>query len=72
MKKEKVLTFMESPDGVQLKAGKLKGNGRDVWHSDDHNTYWCGNWGKKSYRELYAECKTIIDDLIENHPDLKE
>lgn len=69
---KKVLTFKESPEGVQLHAGRLKGKGDDVWHSDDHVEYWCGSWHHRTYKELYNECLSILRDLENNHPDLLE
>lgn len=68
--KNKVLTFKESPEGIQLQAGKFKGVGESVWHSDDHKEYWCGSWHHRTAEELYQECRSIIVDLLENHPDL--
>lgn len=74
-KKTKILTFDESPEGVQLHAGILRGMGKrtsmnSVWHSGDHKIYWCGSWGDRTYKELYKECQSIIADLEKNHPDL--
>ncbi len=68
--KKKVLTFKESPEGIQLHAGKLKGIGDAVWHSGDHKVYWCGSWHERTAEELYRECRSIIADLLENHPNL--
>lgn len=70
MKNSKVLTFKESPAGVQLHAGKLKGVGRSVWHSDDHVTYWTGSMHTRTAEELYRECQTVMRDLLKNHPEL--
>lgn len=72
MKKKPVLTFDESPEGVQLHAGISKKTGRPIWHSDNHIDYWSGNWGNRNYRELYKECQTIMRDLLKNHPELAD
>ena len=58
----------------QLHAGKLKGTGEEVWHSELDNgvlTYWCGSWHRRTPEELYAECQTILADLLRNHPELQ-
>jgi hypothetical protein len=70
--KNKTLTFKESPAGIQLQAGKLRGTGDSVWHSNDHVTYWCGSWHDRTAEELYKECQTIMRDLLKNHPDLAD
>ncbi len=57
----------------QLHAGKLKGIGEAVWHKwDDEPTYFCGLWHRRTPKELFLECATIMADLMNNHPDLLE
>lgn len=72
MKKKKVLTYEESQSGVQLHAGKLKGVGHSVWHSDNHTDYWTGSMHNRTYKELYLECQTVMRDLLKNHPELAD
>ncbi len=71
-KTKKVLTFDESPEGVQLHAVKLKGYGDSVWHSGDHVNYWTGSLHNRTYKELYKECQTVMRDLLKNHPELAD
>jgi hypothetical protein len=63
----------DSPSpSVQLHAGRLKGSGAGVWHTNDKCVYWCGKWHNRTAAELHAECLTILADLEKNHPELKK
>lgn len=58
----------------QKHAGRLKGIGGAVWHTitalNGETRYWCGNWDRRTPVELFLECNSIIQDLLNNHPDL--
>jgi len=57
----------------QKHVGKLKGKGDSVWHSNmGSDTYWCGSTHKRTAKELYTECLSIMGDLLLLHPELKD
>jgi len=53
----------------QLHAGKRK-DGSYIWHCNEGTEYWCGDWSHRTPAELLSECRSIICDLIVNHPEL--
>lgn len=59
--------------GVQDHAGKLFGTttGKAVWHTDGKGNYWCGSWHTRTPKQLLRECRSIIPDLLKNHPELR-
>lgn len=48
----------------------LSENGRQrrVWHTDCEGNFWSGSWHTRTREQLYAEAKTIIEDLEELYP----
>jgi hypothetical protein len=46
--------------------------GNKVWHTNFDNTkYWSGTWYERTPAQLLKECRSIIRDLLKNHPELK-
>lgn len=62
----------------QFHAGISCRDGTALWHMWDdggpepHEKYFSGDWYDRTPKELLDECRSIIVDLLENHPELKD
>lgn len=48
-----------------------RGKPKRTWHTDGDGNFWSGSWHTRTREQLYAEAKTIIEDLEELYPELK-
>ena len=60
-----------NPEGKQLHAGTSSLNGEALWDTDSEGKYWCGHCHHRTPKQLLDECRTTIEDLKRNHPDLE-
>jgi len=57
---------------TQLTAGKDSTRNDSIWHTDLDGKYWIGHLYHRTPAQLLAECKSVIEDLYKNHPELLE
>ncbi len=55
---------------TQLSAGKNVNSQDSLWHTDINGKYWLGDGYHRTPKQLLEECRSVIADLIVNHPEL--
>jgi len=49
----------------QIHVGTLATTGAKIWHSDGKGTLWCGNTYHRTPQQLWDECHSILNDLLQ-------